>query len=538
MPVRRPVTALAVAATLVSLVGCTGQDATDATDAATGDTSSEAPTPTATERPTAPVVRSFVMGKETVDLEVGPLVVEGPGDSDGDGGIGVLTLRASEGTSRDVAFALGVRLGNALLDPKPGPSAVRLVDPRERTVSLPARGPDDRPVFTMGDVFADEPVPMAVAFAAPSGDTVDVLVPLAGYVADVPVVSAADPSGTGPAVLADITDAPAEDLTARVATLDTYTEQVGRTVRTRTQAEQVTVDIAADVLFAPDSADLGADADAALAAAGAQIAAYPGGTLVVVGHTDDVASDAYNVDLSVRRAQAARDRLGSLVDLGAYGVTVEGRGESEPAAPGRDDAARAANRRVELRFIPAPDADPEPATASAAPTGMGTEPAADGPVATGAEGVRVGVRDGVEFEVRLPEVRRVGEVLVGEVEVEQTAGDRAADIGSLLSSGVWDGRGEFDATTQSAATNLTLLDGGTRVFPFDYVRNDDGDRHPLADRFLTSPVGVGQVQTVTVVWPAAPGDTVTVDSAATPHAGGPDAGGPPFRLTDVPVRGD
>ena len=67
----------------------------------------------------------------------------------------------------------------------------------------------------------------------------------------------------------------------------------------------------------------------------------------VVGHTDSKGSEAYNQQLSERRAQATADYLvgqGITRDQ----VTVEGRGELEPRADNATAEGRAQNRRVEI----------------------------------------------------------------------------------------------------------------------------------------------------------------------------------------------
>jgi outer membrane protein OmpA-like peptidoglycan-associated protein len=73
-------------------------------------------------------------------------------------------------------------------------------------------------------------------------------------------------------------------------------------------------------------------------------------TISVNGHTDDVGSDAYNLKLSERRAQAVRDYLVQ-AGLPAEILSVEGHGKSLPLVRGTTDAARAKNRRVELGLV-------------------------------------------------------------------------------------------------------------------------------------------------------------------------------------------
>ncbi|WP_165372716.1 OmpA family protein [Pengzhenrongella frigida] len=521
MSARRTTYLAGVCALLVGLTACTGE-------AEPGRAGTE-PTPAGSSSPSEPAVsetvaRTVVLGDQEVSFEVGPVRVQD--------GVGLLSVQATEVDPGDGKNGANVDL--ALSDPysdnRIGPSGARLVDTAAGTVSTVAIDGADHAVMTTGSSqLSDEPVTMVAGFAAPTGETVDVLLPYVGYFVGVPVLTEAD-DGAAAVALADLTDSATADLTLPVATLDRYTEDQAGAVRTRTEAEEVTVAIAADVLFAADSSDLGPQADAALASAGAQIAAYSAGALTVVGHTDDVASDEYNQDLSVRRAQSVADRLATLVDLAPYPPAVEGRGESEPAAAGSSPEARASNRRVELLFTPSADAT----HAGEEPAPVGELPAAEGPVGTGAAGVEVAFLKDAKFAVSLDEVQRVGDTLVGQVRVERLAGGRA-NLAHFFSAGAWGSRGKLDIQVQWAATKLTLLQGGTRYFPLDYARDDLGQRDPLADRYLSTPFGDGEVQTVTVVWPSVPGDTVALDAPVFRSATDAESGGPAFRLTDIPV---
>jgi len=69
--------------------------------------------------------------------------------------------------------------------------------------------------------------------------------------------------------------------------------------------------------------------------------------LLLVGHTDDVGADAYNLDLSRRRAAAVASYLISH-GVPSARIATSGRGESEPIAPNDNDADRQKNRRVEV----------------------------------------------------------------------------------------------------------------------------------------------------------------------------------------------
>lgn len=77
---------------------------------------------------------------------------------------------------------------------------------------------------------------------------------------------------------------------------------------------------------------------------------YPGTEVLIVGHTDSVGSDDYNLRLSYRRAEAARQFLISQ-GVPAARIRVEGRGELEPVATNETEAGRQLNRRVEIAIF-------------------------------------------------------------------------------------------------------------------------------------------------------------------------------------------
>ena len=67
----------------------------------------------------------------------------------------------------------------------------------------------------------------------------------------------------------------------------------------------------------------------------------------IVGHTDNVGSDAINNPLSVNRAQSARDYLVSR-GVAASRIGIDGRGSREPIADNSTEAGRARNRRIDI----------------------------------------------------------------------------------------------------------------------------------------------------------------------------------------------
>jgi outer membrane protein OmpA-like peptidoglycan-associated protein len=70
--------------------------------------------------------------------------------------------------------------------------------------------------------------------------------------------------------------------------------------------------------------------------------------LGINGHTDNVASDAYNLDLSRRRADAVKHALVTQHGVAAERLTTAGMGEGSPKETNDTLEGRARNRRVEL----------------------------------------------------------------------------------------------------------------------------------------------------------------------------------------------
>jgi outer membrane protein OmpA-like peptidoglycan-associated protein len=74
------------------------------------------------------------------------------------------------------------------------------------------------------------------------------------------------------------------------------------------------------------------------------------GRVVIEGHTDATASDAYNLDLSTRRARSV---VAWLVKGGIPAARLEARGygRSRPLADNATAQGRALNRRVEVSAV-------------------------------------------------------------------------------------------------------------------------------------------------------------------------------------------
>ena len=73
-----------------------------------------------------------------------------------------------------------------------------------------------------------------------------------------------------------------------------------------------------------------------------------GWRIAIEGHTDNVGTDAYNQDLSTRRAAAVKSALVTDFTVAASRLTTAGFGEGRPRETNETIAGRARNRRVEL----------------------------------------------------------------------------------------------------------------------------------------------------------------------------------------------
>lgn len=70
----------------------------------------------------------------------------------------------------------------------------------------------------------------------------------------------------------------------------------------------------------------------------------------IVGHTDNLGSRAYNLELSAERAASVKTYLAAKGIDGAA-ITTRGDGPDRPIASNASDAGRARNRRIEFRVV-------------------------------------------------------------------------------------------------------------------------------------------------------------------------------------------
>jgi len=104
------------------------------------------------------------------------------------------------------------------------------------------------------------------------------------------------------------------------------------------------------VYFEYDSSRLTENSRNILELAAASLRGQASMRVEVAGHTDSRGSDAYNLDLSRRRALAVADFL-QASGIAAGRMTPVGYGESQPLDSNDTDGGRERNRRVEFRVI-------------------------------------------------------------------------------------------------------------------------------------------------------------------------------------------
>ena len=488
-----------------------------------------------------------VMGHK-VSVEVSPVVRQ----DDKTSYIAVKLTRASDDASIDAVKASSYKddsgnklsisdyLGAGPFRAGTGASLVKLLDTASGRVWSAVNGSG---LFL--ELAPGEDMTSYLSFGKVDTDTVTVMVPMAGFTT-VSVLDAKDAkkakidlSIAQAAIKQSSNDVP--ELADPVA-IERYTRALDDSTSTHAGGKDITVTLASDVTFASDSAELASGAEAQLQTVAGQLGQHPdGGTLTIVGHTDDVQDDAYNQTLSEKRANAVKTRLEQLTKLDKWKTSVSGKGESEPKIKDTTDEARAANRRVEITLTPTGGTTPKN-SGTATPTnsgGGGKLPDPKGPVAKGSEGVTLttkGLNTQGDVTITLDHVTRKGGYLLGTVTCTVKDGSTGAQLHPLLDdpeTALSNQRDEDGSaiSTFYASDGLTLLSNGERIFPADYNDADAKQHLPLTELRLLDHLKTGTT-TICVVWPDPGGDTITLDHPEGKYST-PDTA---YRLTDIPIK--
>lgn len=124
-------------------------------------------------------------------------------------------------------------------------------------------------------------------------------------------------------------------------------EQIEGAEVERIDEETLRVSFDSDILFSVDSAQLSEQSKRDLDAFAGVMNEYGKTAILVQGHTDSTGTEAYNLGLSERRAEAVRNHL-LLRQVAPDRMEAVGYGEAYPVASNDTETGRAQNRRVSI----------------------------------------------------------------------------------------------------------------------------------------------------------------------------------------------
>jgi outer membrane protein OmpA-like peptidoglycan-associated protein len=137
----------------------------------------------------------------------------------------------------------------------------------------------------------------------------------------------------------------------REAQLEQLQQALGQIAETRRTAMGLVMTLdSKSIRFDFDKANVKPEYRDILNRIGGILMTLKGYTIAVYGYTDDVGTQAYNLQLSQRRAEAVRDFL-MQTGISPTTISTKGFGKSDPRVQGESEQARAANRRVEISIV-------------------------------------------------------------------------------------------------------------------------------------------------------------------------------------------
>lgn len=152
-------------------------------------------------------------------------------------------------------------------------------------------------------------------------------------------------------------EAPEQAYRFKILDIIYRTETIGGRVedfQVRESAIDIRLELNADVLFEFDKAELLPDAEPVLQKTAAYLEQETKSAIRIEGHTDSKGDEAYNMRLSLQRAEAVRRWLRERGGIDPSRMSASGLGEKNPVTPnsrpdGSDDPeGRRRNRRVEI----------------------------------------------------------------------------------------------------------------------------------------------------------------------------------------------
>lgn len=112
-------------------------------------------------------------------------------------------------------------------------------------------------------------------------------------------------------------------------------------------AERIKYCTTLDIQFEIDRYDIQHEYQAAVDKLGAYMKKYPDTTAVIEGHTDEVGTDEYNMQLSERRAQSVVNYLVDRQGINRERLRAVGYGKTHPIADNRTEEGKRLNRRID-----------------------------------------------------------------------------------------------------------------------------------------------------------------------------------------------
>lgn len=128
-------------------------------------------------------------------------------------------------------------------------------------------------------------------------------------------------------------------------------ELQGTGVSVTRMGDNITLNMPGNITFATNSSDLNADFFEVLGSVTKVLKEFDKTVVEVAGHTDSTGTDAYNQQLSERRAQTVTNYF-TARNISAQRFITIGLGESMPVADNGTAEGRQLNRRVEITLVP------------------------------------------------------------------------------------------------------------------------------------------------------------------------------------------
>lgn len=116
------------------------------------------------------------------------------------------------------------------------------------------------------------------------------------------------------------------------------------------EGEGIIVKFDSGILFDVNKSDLKSAAMTNIQNLANSLKNFPETNVLIIGHTDDTGSDAYNSRLSERRAESVKN-FATMQGIPSQRLNTQGKGEGEPIADNTSEDGRAKNRRVEIVIV-------------------------------------------------------------------------------------------------------------------------------------------------------------------------------------------